>query len=482
MNAPARCLTGSEGRSTALAQRLDSHADLHEVRLDLLDEIDDDTFALLSQHGPRLVVTCRAAAEGGGFDGAEAERLQVLARAARAGIAWLDLELFLFEQGAIARLGLPSGPDRPQLIASLHDFEGAPGRAALLAARFDGCPADLAKLAVKVDGPGDLAELRRLDLPCRDQVVIGMGEAGVWSRVRPSDFGSRWTYVTTTADRATAPGQLTEELAASLRLDGHRDLSPLALVGDGTIRRSPGPRVHNALLRELDLPYQYLPLPSEEAPGRASLASLGVVGMSIAAPYKASLLAACQELDPWAHRCAAINTIQRLEDGRWMGSNTDAPAVLSLLGEHLRPDDRVLVLGTGAAARAAGAALASAGARVSLASRRGRRAEEANWSIVDWSDVTHFRPDVLVNCTPLGGRDERVQWPPEIDARVVLDMVLRPDGATSLVDRARARGCITFTGQQLWCHQGARQMSLLVGREITPTMLRRHLGAAGWEI
>ncbi len=480
MNSPARCLTGSERSSTALARRLEAHAGLHEVRLDLLDEIDDDTFALLRRHGPRLVVTCRAAAEGGGFDGGEAERLQVLARAARAGIAWLDLELFLFEQGATSRLALDE--DRPRLIASLHDFEGAPGRGALLAARFDGCRADLAKLAVKVDGPGDLAELRQLVLPCRDQVVIGMGEAGVWSRVRPSEFGSRWTYVTTTADRATAPGQLTEELAGSLRLDGHRGLSPLALLGDGTIRQSPGPRVYNALFRELDLPYQYLPLPSAEAPGRASLATLGVAGMSVAAPYKASLLAACQEIGPWARRCAAINTIQRLDDGRWKGSNTDAPAVLSLLGDHLRPDDRVLVLGTGATARAAGAALATAGARVSLATRRGRRAEEANWSVVDWSDVAHSSPDVLVNCTPLGGRDDRVQWPLEIDARVVLDMVLRVDGATSLVERARARGCLTFTGQQLWCHQGARQMSLLTGREITPAMLRRHLDAAGWEI
>ena len=482
MSSATHCLTGSETTADALARRLGAPADLHEVRLDLLEEIDDSAFALLQRHGPRLLVTCRAATEGGGFAGAEADRLEVLARAARCGVAWLDLELFLFEQGALSRLGLGDLPDPPRLVASLHDFEGGPGLAGELARRFDGCPADVAKLAVAVRGADDLAGLRRLDLGCALRVVVGMGEAGVWSRMRPADFGSHWTYLTTTTDRATAPGQLTEEVARSMRLDRHEELAPLALVGGHGIRRSPGPRVHNALLEELDLPYQYLPLPSDEAPRRAALADLGVAGMSVAAPHTGAMASACQNLDTWARRCASVNTIQCLDDGRWNGFNTDAPAVLSLLGDAVRAGDRVLVLGAGATARAAATALTSAGAQVSLAARHPGRAAGSRWDVVDLEDAARFEADVLLNCTPLGGEETAEPWPFAPEARVVLDTVLRPQGATPLVERARDHGCLTFTGHQLWCHQAALQMSHLLAREITPEALMHHLEAAGWEI
>lgn len=481
-NTPMRCLTGSEASTEALARRLERASDLHEVRLDLLDRVDGDTFDLLRRHAPKLVVTCRAAVEGGGFRGSEPERLDVLRRAARTGVAWLDLELFLFEQGAVARLDLQEVTDPPRLLASYHDFEGGAGRPEHHARRFDGCPADLAKLAVAVGGPQDLLALRELEFGCEQRVVIGMGMPGVWSRLRPADFGSSWTYLTTTSGRSTAPGQLTSDDALAMRLAEHAQLEPLALIGDATIQRSPGPRVYNELLRQLDLPYQYLPLASEVTPQVADLVGLGVAGVSVAAPFKASMLAACQELDPWARRSHAVNTIRRLADGRWKGWNTDAPAVLSLLGDELRAGDRAVVLGSGATAGALAGALSAAGAEVALASRRGRRGFEADYAVVDWARLEGTHPDVIVHCTPMGGDDDLDPWPHDIDARVVLDLVLRPDGPTRLVRRARERGCRTHTGHDLWCHQGALQMSLLLDREITVEHLEGILASSSEEI
>jgi len=479
---PLHCLTGSEHTTRELEARLRRDADLHEIRLDLLDELDDDTFALLRHHGDRLIVTCRAPAEGGGFDGTETQRLAVLARAARADIAWLDLELFLFEQGATARLDLDRIDAPPRLVASLHDFEGGPGLAEKLARRFEGCPAEVAKLAVAVAGAEELAVLRRIELHCPRRVVIGMGAAGLWSRMRPADFGSEWTYLAANDELATAPGQVSADGARRLRLDGHTSLRPLALIGGDSIRRSPGPLVYGALLDSLGSPFQYLPLPSAEAPSRAALSALEVEGMSVAAPHKMSFVRACQELGPWARRCGAVNTVRRLEDGRWSGSNTDAPAALALLRDHVSKDDRVMILGDGATARATAVALDTVGCEVVLVGRRIRSASDSSWSIRSWDEASSLNPDILINCTPLGGDGARDPWNGEIGARLVLDFVLRAEGPTPLIARARAAGCQAVTGAQLWCQQGARQMSLLLGLDVTPGQIAGYLTAAGWEI
>ena len=137
LNSPTYCLTGSERTTGELASRLERPADLHEVRLDLLDDLGEDTYTLIAQHGPRLIATCRTPFEGGGFEGSEGDRLAVLKRASRTGVAWLDLELFLFEQGATARLDLDRLTAPPRLIASLHDFAGGPGSIERLASRFE---------------------------------------------------------------------------------------------------------------------------------------------------------------------------------------------------------------------------------------------------------------------------------------------------------------------------------------------------------
>src|SRR5438045_2439796 len=96
------CVTGNEtsvgawlARVAACDQRAAAAgvgAPLHELRLDALDAVDDDTFAALGRHARRTVVCCRPTRQGGGFSGDEAARLALLGRAAEAGARWLDVE------------------------------------------------------------------------------------------------------------------------------------------------------------------------------------------------------------------------------------------------------------------------------------------------------------------------------------------------------------------------------------------------------
>src|SRR5690242_9436921 len=96
-----------------------SRADLVELRLDLMDRPDPDA-ALAGRTRP-VVVTCRAAWEGGRFQGSEVERLAILARALELGADYVDLEW----KAAAALAGWPADV-RARVVLSHHDFAGVP--------------------------------------------------------------------------------------------------------------------------------------------------------------------------------------------------------------------------------------------------------------------------------------------------------------------------------------------------------------------
>jgi len=259
MDRPRTCLTGAERSAEQLARRLQREGDLHEVRLDLLDRVDAGAFEVVARHGPRVIATCRPVREGGGFDGDEAARLALLRKAGAAGARWLDVELEVFESGNAAAVTEGLGCE---IVVSLHDFEGGVASAEVSMARLARCDAGLSKLAVTVARPDDLVVLKRLDPTGRSRVVIGMGPAGAWTRLRPADFGSAWTYVVEDARSRTAPGQFTLDRAARLRLGDHEALRPVAVVD-----RSFGSCVAVAevccdLAVELGEPLQFVPLPA----------------------------------------------------------------------------------------------------------------------------------------------------------------------------------------------------------------------------
>ncbi len=100
-------------------QRDASRADLVELRLDLLDRPDADA-ALAGRTRP-VIATCRALWEGGGFQGSEADRLAILARALELGADYIDVEW-----KAAAALEQWPADVRARVVLSHHDFDGVP--------------------------------------------------------------------------------------------------------------------------------------------------------------------------------------------------------------------------------------------------------------------------------------------------------------------------------------------------------------------
>ncbi len=189
--------------------------DLVEFRIDKLrspsfDEIKTE----LRKFAPLSVFTLRPAREGGGFEGKEARRLELIRAMAVLKPAHLDVELRTLE----ANPGLLSKNPIQNLIVSWHDLVGTPGRARLHAIKtraesFGG----LSKIVTTANDAADnIAILSLYDRPERRPIAFCMGDHGVFSRVMAIQLGSPMVYASLAGD-PTASGQLTLGQALAIR-------------------------------------------------------------------------------------------------------------------------------------------------------------------------------------------------------------------------------------------------------------------------
>ena len=213
------------------------------------------------------------------------------------------------------------------------------------------------------------------------------------------------------------------------------------------------------------------------------------LGANVTLPYKEVALSLMDEIDGFAERIGAVNTIVN-RNGRLVGYNTDAAAFLKALREDGRfepRDKRVMLLGAGGIARAAGFALAEAGvSSLVIVNRSSHRAEalaaalgkglesRQQVAILPWGApyiaqwLSHCQ--LLVNCTSVGMRHSSTEGDSPLDPSLipgdalVYDLVYNPI-ETPLLAGAGERGASTLGGLPMLVYQGAAAFELWTGRE-----------------
>ena len=149
-------------------------------------------------------------------------------------------------------------------------------------------------------------------------------------------------------------------------------MKKLCVIGD-PIAHSLSPRIQNAMIAALGLPYEYgrqLVRPGETAAWLDRARAEGWAGFNATMPHKTALVPLMDELDEDARRCGAVNTVC-LRDGKALGFNTDGAGFLRALSE-LGVDPQGLnavILGAGGAAGSVALALGRAGAGVTVCNR-----------------------------------------------------------------------------------------------------------------
>ena len=460
------CATVTAPTTAELRARRDAQAgaDLVELRLDTLER-PDVAGALQGRRQP-VVVTCRAAWEGGGFAGSEAERRRILLEACRLGAEYVDVE-----QRADFAGDLLAAREGRGVVLSFHAFDGLPAdlEARYRAMRSTG--AEVVKIAAAVASLEESLRVATIGSGNEPRVLIGMGTAGVPSRVLAGRFGSCWTY----AGEDVAPGQIDlRRMRDQLRAHAVSEATAVYGVLGSPIGHSLSPAMHNAGFRETGLDAVYLPLEASGVDDFLAFArTIGLQGASVTAPYKEKIAAAVAVQDATSRAVGAVNTLRPVAGG-WEGLNTDVPGLLApLAGRVNLAGARATVVGAGGVARAAAFALHGQGAAVTVCARRPEQAA----AVARVAPETRSAPlpprpgtwDLLVNTTPVGTWPDVARSPlPDgpFDGRVVYDLVYNPLETRLMADAARV-GCETIGGLDMLVAQAVRQFAWWTG--VTPS-------------
>jgi shikimate dehydrogenase len=124
------------------------------------------------------------------------------------------------------------------------------------------------------------------------------------------------------------------------------------------VSHSLSPVMQNAALIEREIDAEYLAIRMEAGMLRhlkAGEASRLLTGFNVTAPLKEAVAALCDGRTDQARNTGVVNTV-RVEDGKWLGHNTDSGGILTVLTGAWRgegPPRRAVVLGAGGSARAA---------------------------------------------------------------------------------------------------------------------------------
>lgn len=260
------------------------------------------------------------------------------------------------------------------------------------------------------------------------------------------------------------------------------------------VEHSLSPAIHNAAFRALGVDCVYLAWKVERI-GDAirGLRALGNFrGASVTIPHKVSAMPFLDEIEPTAGRIGAINTIVA-EEGRLIGYNTDATGALRALrdGGVALAGRRIVMLGSGGAARAIAFALAAesdleklvilgvdAAERTALADDlRSKTAVSVDDDTLDESTLRRAVPDahVLIHCTPLGmfPKTDISCVPASLlhAGLAVMDIVYNPK-VTRLLTDARQAGCRTVSGLEMFLHQAVAQFELWTNRPAPVDVMR----------
>lgn len=449
-----------------------------ELRLDFLAKAID--FKRLTPYKKcPWVATLRRPSDGGRFSGTEPERQVILRQAIVSGaFEWVDLETDV--ASSIPRFG------KVKRIISYHNLSDTPANLEAIYKAMLSQDGDVYKIAVMAHTPEDVVRVLKLQQSApKPTIAFCMGDIGLPSRFLALRYGAPWIYAAFNKERGIAPGLPS--------LDDFKTTYPVRSINSSThvfgllgdpVGHSYGPLLHNHIYQKLGVNAIYLPfrVPRGMLPQAIeSYNQVPVSGYSVTIPHKEAAVQIAREAELNVQITQAANTLIRLPDGTFSAANTDYAAAIDSIKAHLaeRAHDgpvtqlsqlSVMILGSGGVARALAFGLHREGAQLTITGRTYERtqklAEEVKCRAVDWHARHSVSFDVLVNCTPVGMHPNVDEAPCHFSVlkpgMTVFDTIYTPE-TTLLLREARARGCYTITGVDMFVRQAARQIELFTG-------------------
>ncbi len=212
--------------------------------------------------------------------------------------------------------------------------------------------------------------------------------------------------------------------------------------------------------------------------------TLGIRLTAVTSPFKEKVINYLDHCSDEVNELQATNTIIQL-DGKLYGYNTDIDGINFALRHTAISNKKVLIIGTGGAARAVAYFLKKNHAQIFWINRTSKKAtvlaKKFGGNVVTRNELDGLSIDIIINTTPIGSYPNGDTSPlPEYvfnPKQVVFDMVYNPL-MTPLLKQAKKQRANIISGLDMFIGQGLKQIELLIGQYPTPTMsekLRRIL-------
>ncbi len=238
-----------------------------------------------------------------------------------------------------------------------------------------------------------------------------------------------------------------------------------AIFGD-PVAHSKSPLMHNYAFEALGYPGCYTRyLLKEGTQLREHFLALQLDGANITVPHKEHAYRACDELDDFARKVGAVNTIVRKENTLY-GYNTDAPGFLKAIA-RFKAIRSILFLGAGGTALATAPILQDAGYEVDILNRSAPRLKafaEAGFQTFTFETFEAQNYDMIVNMTSAGLKEQTLPAPEALLApllkasKAAVDVVYGK--RTPFLRLAESLGVPTQDGSEMLLQQGVLAFDL----------------------
>ncbi len=267
------------------------------------------------------------------------------------------------------------------------------------------------------------------------------------------------------------------------------------VIGD-PIEHSMSPIMHNAVFETMKLNCRYtaFKVPKEGlGPAIEGIHALGIGGVNVTIPHKVTVMEHLDSLSEEARIIGAVNTIKFGDE--LVGFNTDGMGALRALknGGADPKGKKVLILGSGGAARAVSVTIALEGEIDSMMilgvddAERDKLVEDikqgtscnAISSNLNEDNIKNevAKADLLIHCTPVGMH-------PKVDETIVTKELMRPDLEvmdivynpleTRLLKEAKMAGVKkAIEGIDMFVNQGAESLRIWLGIDAPVDLMKK---------
>jgi len=261
-------------------------------------------------------------------------------------------------------------------------------------------------------------------------------------------------------------------------------MKKLFAIFGNPVSHSKSPLMHNYALRGFGISGCYSRYRLEDGETlREKFFELGLSGVNVTVPHKESAFRACDELDEFAKKIGAVNTIVK-RDNRLYGYNSDALGFLKAI-EKFKDIERVLFLGAGGTAKATSRILKDFGYEVDILNRSEGRLKDFRDEFRTYT-FNSFNPDknydLVVNMTSAGLSDNSLPAPIEIldrvlkDIKGVVDVIYGKE--TPFLKLAKSKGVSTKDGEDMLIYQGVIAFQHFIDRSLEFKEIERFMRKA----